>query len=846
MTRNKYQWKTMLLSRLLIIVGVLIFTVLTSRTPLMDSFNNQVYDELMRWRGNIPVHPDIVLVFIGDDATETLGEWPLTRDFYALFLDAMRTAGAKTVVFDLLMSNPSPFPEYDQELIRYTQEMGNVYYPYFFQNVNVIAPNTDDLSPPNLMTFAKPFNFPDSDRFYTASSVIFPLPALAEHAKGLGHVNVVPDADGVTRQLPLFINYQGQSYPSLALVVALDYKQQTWAEANIPLDPEGMLAINYCGGLDTIPNYSFLQVLGSYRQVIEGETPLIPLDTFRDKLVLVGMTATGATDLNPTPFSPNYPLVGTLANVINSILQDDYLYPVPWGVHLVLIGLIGVFFFFGIPHIRELWIFLIPFGLLAGFVGIAWLSFKLFNLYWHYMVMTNGIVFNAIALWVWTVRNVEVERRRIHGELLQRTEKLLLSEQRLQGLTTEIQTLEETIETLHDYQVEAEEYHRLLEKTEAERMSLLAERDRLLSEKQKLEAERKSLHEKIQPHPTPKRTSLTANIKKRAELKGDYHAIIGQSPAMLEILYKLDKVAQSDASVLLFGESGTGKELIARAIHENSPRRDKNYVTVNCAAIPRELIESELFGHEKGAFTGAINRRLGKFELAHQGTIFLDEIGDMDVRMQAKLLRAIQEREFMRVGGSELIQVDVRIIAATNRDLPAEIEKGNFREDLYHRLNVVPFYLPPLRARREDIPLLIDHFLTLKGFPQVKITPEAMQALQRYSWKGNIRELGQVIERMLVLKESDTLTLDDVPVLIRDYQPSTEEWIPSSPKSELPEMEAGQSLKELVEAYERKVIVKALHKHNWNKSRTAEFLGIGRRNLHQKINKYNIIDGETP
>jgi len=291
-------------------------------------------------------------------------------------------------------------------------------------------------------------------------------------------------------------------------------------------------------------------------------------------------------------------------------------------------------------------------------------------------------------------------------------------------------------------------------------------------------------------------------------------------------------VADSRATVMVYGESGTGKELVARAIHVNSPRKDKPYIQVNCAALPENLLESELFGHEKGAFTGAVARRAGRFELAHQGTLFLDEIGEVSPAMQAKLLRVLQEKTFERVGGVETLKVDVRIVAATNRNLQIAIETGAFREDLYYRLNVIPIKLPPLRERKSDIPLLADYFLTkldLKRRIQA-ITPEAMQALLDYSWPGNVRELENVIERAVIIAPGDTITVEQVPSDLC-MKPREEKY---SIIDDIPD--EGISLEEV----EKLLLARALVKAGGNQTKAAQLLKISRHTLLYRMEKYGL------
>jgi two-component system response regulator HydG len=310
----------------------------------------------------------------------------------------------------------------------------------------------------------------------------------------------------------------------------------------------------------------------------------------------------------------------------------------------------------------------------------------------------------------------------------------------------------------------------------------------------------------------------------------DFSNIIGKSRAMKELFETLAMVAPTDATVLLLGESGTGKEVIANAIHQNSLRKDQAYIKVNCAALPETLLESELFGHEKGAFTGAHAKRKGRFELADGGTLFLDEIGEMSPATQAKILRVLQEKEFEPVGGNRTISVDVRIIAATHRDLEKEVKEHRFREDLFYRLNVVPITILPLRDKKEDIPLLAEHFLkqyTEKNNKDVKtFESRVMDALVRYSWPGNVRELENIIERMVIMSRGDRLLWDDLP---QDFKtlPNGDD-IKSSP--------TGSSLKVI----EKEVILKTLEQAGGNRTKAALILGVTRKTLQNKIKEYRI------
>jgi nitrogen regulation protein NR(I) len=328
-----------------------------------------------------------------------------------------------------------------------------------------------------------------------------------------------------------------------------------------------------------------------------------------------------------------------------------------------------------------------------------------------------------------------------------------------------------------------------------------------------------------------------------AQPESERYRLIGETPAMKAIYEVIDKVADTPSTVLIEGESGTGKELIAAALHFNSARRSRPFIKINCAAIPRELMESELFGHEKGAFTGAVNSKPGRFELADGGTLFLDEIAEIPVEMQVKLLRAIQESEFERVGGIQTIRVDVRLVVATNRDLQQEVAQGRFREELYYRLNVVPIRLPPLRERREDIPLLVDHFIAKFNARLNRsidgISQNALNLLVNYRWPGNIRELENVIERALVFAEGPVLDVEDLP----------EGLVEKSTTAPLvPQPGADASMKDIVKQataeLEKDLIIKALAETEGNVTQAARKLKISRKSLQNKMKEFGLRESE--
>ena len=324
------------------------------------------------------------------------------------------------------------------------------------------------------------------------------------------------------------------------------------------------------------------------------------------------------------------------------------------------------------------------------------------------------------------------------------------------------------------------------------------------------------------------------NVLLKQKVSRHQYELTGTSPAITELKEMISIVAPTNAWILIMGEHGTGKELVARSIHHLSLRAHKDIVEVNCAAIPEELIESELFGHEKGAFTGATERKRGKFDLAHEGTIFLDEVADMSLRAQAKILRILQEKKFERVGGNKLIDMDVRVLAATNKDLEEEMQAGRFRQDLYYRLHVIPLVVPPLRERKEDMRALVERFIldftSKEGIPPKTLTEEALNVLMKHDWPGNVRELKNIIERLIILTPSDEIMAKDIPSLsVRENRAAAEIQTATA-----------DSLKDAKTDFERQFILKKLEENEGNISRTAEALGLERSHLHKKLKSLKV------
>ena len=330
-------------------------------------------------------------------------------------------------------------------------------------------------------------------------------------------------------------------------------------------------------------------------------------------------------------------------------------------------------------------------------------------------------------------------------------------------------------------------------------------------------------------------------IKKNVTKEKGCASIIGNSKEIQKVFLRIKKVCDAETTVLVRGESGTGKELIAQALHYDGNRSNGPFIPVNCGAIPGELLESELFGHEKGAFTHAVRTRLGRFELADSGTVFLDEISEMSPMLQVKLLRVLQEKQFERIGGTKTIHSDFRVVAATNRDLELEVKEGRFREDLYYRLNVIPIDAPPLRKRIQDIPLLIDYFVgkfTRTRKKKIKsIADDAMGLFLRYSWPGNVRELENMVERMVILASGDTISMEDVPERLLEGGGGQEA---QGEFEEIPPQ--GFVLSEVMADYEKRIIIRALNQTNWVKNRAAKLLNVNRTTLIEKMKRFKLTN----
>ena len=723
------------------------------RAPI-GSVEDQVTSLKYSLRGSRPADSNVVLVYIDDEAIRSLG-WPVRRNFYALMIKALadlhvRAIGVETVFEDQNLE----YPEYDDLLAGIVGASRKVVLSSYFDSLEELSPRFS-AAPPGGSRFA----FPGIHRNPVAGvGLHLPFRKLNDAAGGVGHLNLMESAD-----IPPFAAAGDSMVPSFSMEVLRlycgaepgnvtsegeDIRMQGTAGA-IRIAPlrNGVLRLRFPGRIGTFAAYPFLEVLRSYDALRTERPTSIPVLGFKDKIVLVGVIAEGRSQFFRTAVDLHYPSLALHATFIDNALRDRFLRWMPEWL-LVACCLLTAF--------GSGWVLLhlAPPRNLVGIAGIlvflTMLSFLLFLAAGYVLplfpLLTSALIAIVFSL-VYRQRHVKEQMERLKkekdsivGELRDREAKLSLLERELLNAEAALSTdrTEELLEEIRRYKAEI----------------------RSLSS----QANDMEVFETV-------KESAADNV---AVFEGIVYEKTGKMKPVVEFVAK---IASSDAPVLVLGESGTGKELVARAIHKKSNRVHGPFVAVNCGALSEGLLESELFGHEKGAFTGAVKDRLGRFELADSGTIFLDEIGEVSEGFQVKLLRVLQEGELERVGGTKTIKVNVRVIAATNKDLREEVRRSRFREDLYYRLNVLTVALPPLRERQSDIALLTGHFLVREG-GELRVSKNAMEALTSHQWRGNIRELESAIKRGALLAKADNRKMVSIKDLPEDISRSLQVNIP--------------------------------------------------------------------
>jgi transcriptional regulator with GAF, ATPase, and Fis domain len=721
--------------------------VLLAHSPL-NGLESQVTGLRYAIRGNQQPDTSIVIVSIDQEAIKTLG-WPVRRNFYALMVKALTDLQVRAIGLEPVFEDSKPeYPEYDDLLGSMIGAANNVVLTAYADRIWTSSAGGASLPASGGEKFpAIVFDYPGVlFDVPTASGIHLPLPELSAGAAGVGHLNMTGDAG-----IYLFLGTGRARIPSfgleLARVSAATRRADVSADGTrISIRREGapltftstgadQVTVNFPGPANVFTSYPFLEVLRAYDALRTELPPALPIRSFRGKIVLIGVIAEGRSEFVRTPVDDRYPAIAFHAAFVDNALNDRFLRNTPLWLHLLVCGVVAALcsaaVLFWSVRLKRLVLAAVPLAI----IGCAYLAF-----------VTAGIVAPIIG------PLLAAAASGIAGLLLRHRD----TRRELGSLSAEKKDI---LERLRDREAKVALLEQEITNLEAEQSRAHAEK--LMEELRRYKAEVRALSSQADDMDVYE-SSREHLLSTSAEFENIVYADDGVMKPVVEFV---TKIAASTAPVLLLGESGTGKELVARAIHHRSPRASGPFIAVNCGALSESLLESELFGHERGAFTGAVKERAGRFELADHGTIFLDEIGEVSEGFQMKLLRVLQEGEFERVGGSRTLRSDVRVVAATNKDLKARMKDKQFREDLYYRLNVLTVALPPLRERQADIPILIDHILRREG-GTVRVSKNVMNALLNYTWPGNVRELESIIKRGVLLASADQreiITIKDLP-----------------------------------------------------------------------------------
>lgn len=720
-------------------ISFFVFMVEVIKISDIENFNSLFSQLKFKLRGQSQIDTSITFIYIDDNTIHSLGGYPLKRSYYATLIDLLTQLNVKAIAFDILLIEKNPdYPERDFLLVSTVKNSNRVYLGGTFINLE----KTNKKSTVQAKAIEKfLINIQDENtNFIKGSDFIGPFDELLQSCAGLGHLNYVQK--GFPTAIPLLVHISEERFlPSLSLELARVYynvpresikvysNQIYLGQVKIPTN-NGKMQINYIGGFESLKMYSLIDFVRLYDAVKSGLEPETKLNDFKDKIVFVGIFSETLGHTVNSPFQEKFPPTGIHIMALNTIIQKKFLIETTPLLNLTL----SFLFSFLILHFvtykslsKAYKLLLFPLIAVLVFLLLAVISFAINISIPIYPAF--AILFSSLFCVIYTV---EVERKKaIEIESKKKEIEKMIKEKELK-----------IIELQHELES--------LRATE-DQSNLILNLEKTYDEVRELSSEFEDFSD----------FSIEENIA--IELEGIVYTKGGK---MEELISIVKKVAPSDAPVLITGESGTGKELIAMAIHKLSDRKDKKFVTINCSAVPETLLESELFGYEKGAFTGATQRKKGLFEVADEGTIFLDEIAETNLSFQTKILRILQSGEFNRVGGTEIIKTNVRIIAATNRDIEKAVREGIFREDLYYRLNVVRIHLPPLRERKEDIPFLVEHFLRKFKSADIKVSHAVMSALLNYEWPGNIRQLENAIKRATIFAKSDgrkLIQLKDLP-----------------------------------------------------------------------------------
>ena len=816
-----------------ILLGLLGFVLVIALTmTFSDIFVDlecKTFDYRMRARGAIKSNPDIILIDIDDRSIDSIGRWPWDRTIHAKMIEALSVNKTNTIAYDILFYQPSPQTKSDDILAKATREAERVYYPVGFE----FAPSNLDgstIEESDHLEILKPFGFGrfigETKRILSVKRAIAPISKIFEASKGLGHISSNRDNDGIIRRAPLLVEMNSVLFPSFALITVMDYlnvakdniiikpgKSITLKEALfpneekkrnivIPIDDKGMMLINYAGVWSkSFNHYSFKNI---YNRIgVSGNEEELP--SFNDNIIIVCNAASGH-DIKPIPLENNYPGGGIHANIINTILTENFLVEadvfIKIGIILIL-SIIGSLVGFLIKwHLKAMSLFF----LLSGYIIMSFYLFKSCGIVLPLISPSIALILGSMLVSFYQIQSTRgdlltlgKEKKKFKTQLELVSSKLAKKENEIAGILKKLSVQENYASNIH-----------LKDRLRAKR-----------DEKESLEKKKIMILRNLSPFEAEK-------LRHEAEKFN----IISRNSKLLEAFDLAKRVAPTDHGVLLLGESGTGKELFVRAIHAMSNRKQAKLVSINVAAIVPTLAESELFGHVKGAFAGADRNREGLFQRAHKGTIFLDEIGNLHSDIQAKLLRILQDGEVRPVGSSTSAYIDVRVIAATDKNLEMEVKSGRFNKALFSRLNRYPIILPPLRERSEDIPYLADEFI--KRHKEERdisgISKEAIEALCKWHWPENIRQLEHVIIRALVNTQHKKLQNNDIQYAIE--QASYAGYVPQDIKEKGDRIEVKEK-KENKQGEKEDYfnLIAQLRKTKFNMKETCEILDINRNTL---------------
>jgi transcriptional regulator with PAS, ATPase and Fis domain/CHASE2 domain-containing sensor protein len=764
---------------LLGLLGALVTLIVSLIAPdLFRSWELKTLDMRFAFRGDIETDSSLVMIDADDASAKIYGNWPWDRSIHARILEYLKDADAAVVTYDILFAQAQD-PEKDALLASTSLNLGNVVFPVAISISDTDSQPTDKIPVPKEL-WAGHWPADIVKNLFSTEDVIFPFSGLIQEDR-LGHIATNRDMDGIVRRVPLIVRHHEKFIPSLAFQTVLNFLnipqanvqitgssivisgvaypgENTTRDVVIPVDSKGQMLINFAGKwANTFKHASFASVLSAENKDQKGGS-----EDLTGKIILIANTLSGS-DIKSIPLERNFPGPGIHANIINTILTGNFLRETSQAFNVLMLFLLSLataLILASRQHIQKMGAVIV----LAG--GYIFLGVALF----HWGVILE--LFLPIVTIVTTSLFVSVYQSTTEKKI---SDALLVEKQNIEFRINEVSKelagkdaeQKRTLNLLSNLQQEMVEEKKQEETQHQQIHELQANLETITKEKFNLQEEHEELEKRFSDLNVDAPTEASSFIGELEKIRIECMeaGIVTQNRKVLETFLILKQFAPVPSPVLILGESGTGKELFARALHTLSQRSDKPFIAVNMGAIPKDLIESELFGHKRGAFTGAISDKKGKFVLADKGTIFLDEIGDTSLDAQVKLLRVLQEKEVQPIGGDSLT-INTRVVAATHQKLETLIKDGDFREDLFYRLNALTVHLPPLRERQEDIPFLVQHFVQKYSKAYGKnlggVSEQAMKTLMSHEWKGNIRELENIIQRGITLAQGDLVQEKDL------------------------------------------------------------------------------------